>query len=230
MTPPGFTVDDIKYADSPDLFKRAEDLFKSGKVKKLTEFSRGYDAQVQGTNLYDVSISRKSIDKGYCSCPMGERDFLCKHMLAVGLAVLAATGGLKEQKHQKQHLSSLADVKRSVSEGMRKLGSYSGPSSTWWSYQRKLATGSGIITDAIEGLEPSPKHAEYLWSLVLRISNKLATTGIDDSDGTVGDCVYSIIEKLAEFGTQMPELKPLLKSFCKDDTGFGFEDELRKSL
>lgn len=222
MEPPKFTIDSIKYADSPAMFARAEALFKTGKVGAVREDRGGYSATVAGTKSYEVSVSRKAIDVGYCTCYMGEHDQLCKHMLALALVVLDMTVGLE----QKDTPTTFAEVKKKVSLGMRKLVPYGGPSKIWFTYQRKLSIGSGMIEDAVSRLAPTREHADYLWGLVIRISNKLATSGIDDSDGTVGNCVHAIIERLGQYAKDDPALKPRIIEYCKAETGFGFEDEL----
>ncbi len=223
MRPPHFTIQDIKYAEDSQTFQRAQDMFRSGKIGTIREDIRGYSARIQGTKTYDVSVSYKRIDVGSCSCYLGQNDTLCKHMLALALAVLDKSGGLQTN----EPITNLNEVQECVNEGIRKLVPYNGPSRVWFEYQRKLAIGSGIIIDAIESLPASKKNADYLWKLVLRISKKLATGGIDDSEGEVGTCVYAIIEKLGAYSKESPELIPTLLSYSKDDTGFGFEDELR---
>lgn len=223
MRPPHFTLQNIKYAEDPQTFQRAQDIFRSGKIGTIREDIRGYSARIQGTKPYDVSVSYRRVDVGSCSCYLGQNDTLCKHMLALALAVLDKSGGLQTN----EPITNLSEVKERVNEGMRKLGAYSGPSRVWFAYQGKLAIGSGIIIDATESLPASRKNADYLWKLVLRISKKLATGGIDDSEGEVGNCVYAIIQKLGTYSKESPELAPILLSYSKDDTGFGFEDELR---
>ena len=223
MRTPHFTIQDIKYSEDPQTFLRAQDMFKGGKVGTIREDVRRYSAKVKGTKLYDVGVSYKRVDAGYCSCYLGRNDTLCKHMLALALAVLDKSGDLQTD----EPIINLDEAKKCVSEGMRRLVAYNGPSRVWFAYQRKLATGSGIIMGAIESLPASKPNAKYLWALVLRISKKLATGGIDDSEGEVGNCVYAIIQKLGKYSKESPELIPTLLSYCKDDTGFGFEDELR---
>lgn len=76
------------------------------------------------------------------------------------------------------------EIKPLVNAGMRKLRYYTGPSHTWFSYQRSLATGAGMIADAVGRLPPTKENARYLWQLIERIDKKLAN-GVDDSDGDV---------------------------------------------
>jgi len=210
------------------MFARAQNLYASGNVGDVTELGRGYTATVRGTKPYHVSVSARHIDEGYCDCYMGENDMLCKHMLALGLAVLDQSG--KSAREKTEPPANLEEVKRIVTAGMRKLRAYTGSSRVWFNYQRKLATGAGMISDAIQNLPPSEENAKYLWALVLKISKKLAYGGIDDSNGVVGDCAHDIVCLLGSYTKDTPKLKPLILSFCDDDTGFGFEDELRALL
>ena len=226
MESPKFNLNDVKYADGAALFSRAEALFRGGKVQGVREDIYGYSAVVHGGEKYEVSISRRHVDKGSCGCYMGQNDMLCKHMLALALAVLDMTGGLTPKPPPRD----LKEAKKEVSAGMRKLRPYTGPSNTWFSYQRGLATGAGIIIDAVRALSATEESADYLWDTVLRISNKLATSGIDDSDGIVGNCVDELVQQLGDYAKKAPELKPAMLAYCADDTGFGFEDDLRASL
>ncbi|MBI3255826.1 MAG: SWIM zinc finger family protein [Candidatus Andersenbacteria bacterium] len=225
---PHFTIHDIKYADDMAMFDRAQELYKTGKVGKIHEvgLGRGYAATVSGSKPYKVYVSSRHIDEDDCTCYMGQNEMLCKHMLALAIAVLHKTGSIETEVPN----TDLMVVKEEVSAGMGKLRAYDGPSHTWFSYQRKLATGAGMIAEAIQSLPATEKNANYLWKLVLRISKKLATGGIDDSDGVVGNCVYGIIEQLAKYAQGEPRLKAVIMQYCKDDTGFGFEDELRNLL
>ncbi|OHA64752.1 MAG: hypothetical protein A2940_02080 [Candidatus Wildermuthbacteria bacterium RIFCSPLOWO2_01_FULL_48_29] len=228
MQPPRFTFEDVKYTDDSATFERAEALYRKGSVKNIHEigFGRniGYRAVVQSTQPYEVEINSRHVDQGDCTCYMGQHDMLCKHMLALALAVLDATVGLTSPPPA----TDLLEAQQRVNEGMAKLRAYTGPSKVWFSYQRTLATGVGIIADAVSELPPSKENADYLWKLVLRLSKKLATGGIDDSDGVVGDCIRTLVEQLGTYAKEKPELKPIITRYCQDDTGFGFEEDLRE--
>lgn len=225
MGTPKFTLNDVKYAEDSAMFARAEKLFKFGKVGAINEEIYGYSATVHGTHLYEVSVSKRRVDEGSCTCYMGQNDMLCKHMLALALAVLYMTGASAAPP-----ITDIGEAKKQVNEGIKKLRPYNGPSRIWFSYQRGLSVGAGMIMHAVSGLPASKENAEYLWELVLRLSDRLATSGIDDSDGTVGNCVSEIVLKLGEIAKKEPSLKPMLERLSRDDTGFGFEDELRDLL
>ena len=228
MNQPTFTLQDIKYSVDPSMFERAQILYESGKVQKISETPHGYEATVQGSSPYHVSLSRKHVDRGYCDCYMGQNDELCKHMLALGLAVLNLSGKTEETKEESP--DNLDAVKQLVAGGMRKIKPYTGPSKIWFSYQRELDVGSGMIEEAVKNLPASKEHAKYLWSLVLKLSKKLSEGGVDDSNGTVGGCIISLVVQCGKYAKEKHELKAMVMKFAEDDTGFGFEDELKEHL
>lgn len=227
MRAPQFTINDVKYADGPATFGRAQDLFRTGKVQDIAKTARGYRATVQGTHPYDVSVSHRRVDEGDCSCYLGQHGRLCKHILSLALAVLHASGKIPPPPQQPP--VSLEEIKPLVNAGMRKLRFYTGPSHTWFSYQRSLATGAGMIEDAVSRLPSTKENARYLWKLVERIDNKLVK-GIDDSDGHVGACIMALIDQLAAYAKNQPDLKPLILRFCAKEMNFDFEHELRVKL
>ncbi len=230
MNPPKFTLRDLKFSVDEAMFQRAEELVKKGKIQKIKEDSKGYDAIVQGTSPYHVSISAKNVDVGYCDCYMGQNDELCKHMIALGLAVLQASGKAEEDSQENYSPTDLKEAKRLVSAAMRKIKSYNGPSRVWFDYQHKLEIGSAEITEALQNLPANRENATYLWSLVMKLSHKLAYDGVDDSNGIVGGCIDSIVHQLEDYGKKDPSLKPLLQKFTQEETGFGFEEDLAKKI
>jgi len=226
MTQPTFTLQDIKYSVDPPMFERARKLFATGKIQNIQETPYGYTAIAQGTSPYQVSLSAKHIDHGNCDCYMGQNDELCKHMLALGLAVLKLSG--KAEEGQEESPKDLDAVKPLVSAGMRKIKPYLGPSRIWDHYQHELDVGSGMIEAAVKNLPASKENSKYLWSLVLRLSKKLSHGGVDDSDGTVGGCISELVAQCGRYAQEKPELRPMILKFSEDDTGFGFEDELKE--
>ena len=229
MRQPGFTYDDIKFAEGQATFEGARKLYEAGKVKNISQNPYGYSATVQGTHPYSVSISLKRVDTGNCTCYLGQNDRLCKHMLALGLAVLILSGKTDESQIETPAPADLAQVKKLVTSGMQKLQHYTGPSRTWFGYQRRLATGAGIIAHAVSALPATKQNAAFLWSIIERIDKKLANV-VDDSDGVVGDCAYRIIQQLANYAKESPELLPVIKQYAARKTNFEFEDTLRGML
>ena len=131
---------------------------------------------------------------------------------------------------QEESLKNLKEVKLFVAKGLKKIKSYNGPSRIWFAYQRDLDVGTGIILEAVQNLSATQENAKYLWNLVLKLSNKLARGGIDDSDGIVGNCIMSLASQCAQYVQKEPKLKALIKSFSKDETGFDFEEYLIEML
>ena len=228
MNKPAFSIQDIKYSVDKPMFLRAQKLFESSKVQNIHETPHGYTAIVQGTSPYHVSLSQKHIDRGYCDCYMGQNDQLCKHMLALGLTALHLSG--KMDKTEEYSPDNLNEARQLVAQGMRKIKSYNGPSKIWFSYQRELDVGSSIIEEAVQNLPASKEHASYLWKLVLRLSKKLSHGGVDDSNGTVGGCIFTLVAQCGRYVKENPDLKPMVEKFTENDTGFGFEDELADLL
>lgn len=228
MNKPDFTLQDVKYSVDGRIFARAEELFKNDAVSDISETVRGYDATVYGGSPYHVSISKKRIDRAYCNCYMGENDELCKHVIALGLAVLHASGKMEETPEESP--TDLAEAKLLVSAGMRKLKAYDGPSRIWFAYQNNLDIGCGIIEAAVQNLPPNKENAKYIWKLVLKLSDKMIYGGIDDSNGTVGNCATALATQCAKYANQKPELKPFILKFANDDTDFGFESDLKDGI
>lgn len=220
ISPPNFTIHDVRYATDEAIIMRAEGLIEQGKVKLQHCDERGYSATVEGSSPYHVYVSATNIERGSCDCYMGERDEFCKHFLAVALLVLEMTTGKTPIEMTE------ADAKKQISAGVRKFTAYHGPSSVWFSYQRRLDTGTGIVSEALPFIPETKDSITYLWKLVVRLSRKLAVSGIDDSNGTVGGCVGKIIERIGIIAQADEKLLGYAQSYCKDDTGFGFEDEL----
>ena len=74
MHAPKFTLNDIKFATTNAIYKRACDLFNSDKVKDVEEHGNRYLAKVLGTQPYRVSLGKNRIDDAHCDCYMGQND------------------------------------------------------------------------------------------------------------------------------------------------------------
>lgn len=222
-------MEDIKYSEDPALFSRALTLFTS---KKVTMFELGfncYRAVVLGSQPYQVSVATKAFDYADCNCYMGQNDMLCKHALAVALEALYRAGQIDKAGNKLGQQNQPANdqaTKLQINAGFRRIKPYRGPSKIWFSYQRELSIGSGIILEAAAQFEPSRSNAKYLWQLVLRLSKKLSTGGVDDSDGTVGGCCTALVAILNRWANKNQVIKQMLSTFHQHKTGFGFEDEL----
>jgi len=79
-------------------FARGVGYFRSGAVERLVSHNGRISARVVGTNIYTAKLwpegGRLDWD---CTCPMGEDGEFCKHLVATGLAWLAAAGNSDTQ-------------------------------------------------------------------------------------------------------------------------------------
>lgn len=226
--PPKFGYSEVKYVDSEAVFKRALGLFKTGKVTNVADDAVGYGATIIGTKPYEVYIKDKNLDVGYCDCYLGQNDTYCKHMLALAIYVLNQHKIIdKNGRAIGGNAVNAENAKVHIGKALRKVGSYDGPSNIWFSYQGKLDVASGMINDSLPCIEPTLENAKYLWTLVLRLSKKLATGGVDDSNGTIGGAIQAIVQKLADFAKNDIDIQKWITKNCTSDTGFGFEDDLQ---
>lgn len=74
-------------------FERGLAYFRSGAVERLISHKNRINARVAGTEVYAVKLWPEGRRLGWdCSCPMGQDGEFCKHLVATGLAWLAAAG------------------------------------------------------------------------------------------------------------------------------------------
>lgn len=228
---PVFSYSDIKFAESKATFGRAVALFAGGKVTDFCEIGDGYQAIVIGTQPYRVRVNYKRVDYADCDCYLGQNDSLCKHMLALALAALHKYGMIDDKgKPTATTRLKTKDAKLHITAALRKIGSYNGPSRIWFEYQRKLDVAAGMIIEAVPLLETNLDNAKYLWKLVLKLSKKLSCGGVDDSNGTIGDAVMAIIDRIAHMAKNDDAIRHWAVNHCGEDTGFGFEENLQRML
>ena len=215
-TPPAYNLDAIRYAVDEGTWERAVALYEGGKVKDVKEMINGYTARVSGGSVYRASVSNKYPDRGDCDCYMGKNGELCKHMIAV--AIYAVRGGEPLSAEDKRHVSevvfsgatgessddALKEAKQHITAGMRCIKAYNGPSRTWFAYQGKLDEGCMRIAEAVSVLPANKKTAKLLVDTLLKLDKKLSTGGVDDSDGTVGNCMNGIVDVLLAFAAAEP--------------------------
>ncbi|MFK7904975.1 MAG: SWIM zinc finger domain-containing protein [Chitinophagales bacterium] len=70
-------------------FEKGEAYFLHKAVKSVVKNGNAYKGKVEGSELYQVTLEVKSYDiTAYCNCPYSFEG-LCKHSVAVGLAIIA---------------------------------------------------------------------------------------------------------------------------------------------
>lgn len=229
---PKFTYDDAKFAADGGIFSRAVRLFADGKVRSFRELGgNGYEAIVQSTEPYHVRLNSKRVDYADCTCYMGQNDELCKHMLALALYVLHEAGQVDASGNPigSAKLES-GDARDHIAAALKKIRSYDGPSRIWFEYQRKLDTAAGMIETAVPLLDPTLDNTKYLWKLVLKLSKKLSDGGVDDSNGTIGNAIIFVIERITDMAHTSSDILKWAQQNCTDDTGFYFEEDLQQRL
>ncbi|MFP4473194.1 MAG: SWIM zinc finger domain-containing protein [Candidatus Omnitrophota bacterium] len=208
---PVFDLKKIKFAVDAPTFERAVALYESGKVTDVEEFNGNYHALVLGTKPYHVNVPGRDFRRGDCNCYLGERNVVCKHIVA--LALYAVAGGQPLNDEDKQlntevkcggiqadiSKEELARAKKSVSEAMRSIKPYHGPSSTWFRNQDSLAEGCNRLSEIVSAFPVNQQTADVLVKLLLRLDKKLCTGGVDDSNGIVGGFMSEVVEMLKEY-------------------------------
>jgi hypothetical protein len=190
-----YTLEKIKYTTDEPTYKRAIGLYESGKIKQFDDNGITYTAIVQGTHPYKVIVHPKFYDRGSCNCYLGEQDILCKHMVAV--AIYAILRGNKIPEEDKTIISQptcsnklgelsteeLAKTKKMISNAVKLIKAYSGPSRIWFAYQDSLREGTNRLSTVVSKLPASYQTADLLVKLMIRLDKKLISGGVDDSDG-----------------------------------------------
>lgn len=238
---PRYTVEQIKFASNPDTFSRAVEIYENGGVENFQEQISCYTAKVKGKNSYSVGIENRNFRLGNCDCYMGKNNYLCKHLIALGIYAVLRGKPLDQKLKQDtsvleftNHLGQfspqeLKDVKKSITHALSYLKGYTGPSKIWFAYQDKLSEGVHRLTQIVSTFPVSKQTSDILVDLLLRLGNKLATT-IDDSDGTVGGFADKLVGLLLEYAKLDSACKESFKVFKTKETGFGFEGPLKEML
>lgn len=239
MNTPKFTYDKIKFATDEPTLKKAIDLYSNNKVTDVKEEYGHYTAKVVGSEIYAVSLDGDRFGFANCNCYIGKNsENLCKHMVA--LAIYAVKDGKPlsdEEKNSSRALKcsgkvgdlsdeELASTKKSLSDAMRYIKPYTGPSRRWFAYQDSLSEGCYRMASIIADLPVSIDTSKILVNLLIKIDNKLCIGGVDDSDGTVGDFVRNIVVILVEFAKIKPECKVTFSKLKNRETCFGWEEPL----
>ncbi|MDD2654393.1 MAG: hypothetical protein PHI86_04745 [Candidatus Omnitrophica bacterium] len=235
---PSYDLNKIKFATDEATFKRAVGLYESGKVTEVETLGGYYSAVVIGTEPYRVSVSARNYKQGHCTCYVGQKDTLCKHMVA--LALYAVMDGKLLNDKDKQitnevKCSSRRDalsqdeldrVKKAITESMKYIKPYSGPSRTWFANQDSLREGCNRLSAIVSDLPVSRQVADILVKLLLRLERKLSVGGVDDSNGIVGEFVGGLVALLEEFARIDPLCIDAFEPLCGKEYCFGWEDPL----
>lgn len=238
-----YDLNKIKFATDPATFGRAVGLYESGKVTEVETLGRDYSAIVLGTKPYRVSVSARNYKHGDCTCYLGERGTLCKHMVAVALYAVMDGRPLSDgdkclclkvecsRRREVLNKEGLAAVKKAISAAMRHIKAYHGPSRTWFANQDSLSEGCNRLSAIVSGLPVNMQTAEILVKLLLRLDKKLCSGGVDDSNGIVGGFMSEVVGMLIEFARIDSDCIGAFKSLVGiGTTCFGWEELLIQML
>ncbi len=236
---PQYDLNKIKFATDEGTFQRAVCLYETGKVTEIEALGEYVSAVVLGTEPYRVSVSVRNYKKGHCTCYLGQNDKLCKHMVALALHVVMNGRLLGETDKQSNNnvacskrrevlsKEGLTEIKRSISEAVRYIKPYSGPSRTWFANQDSLSEGCNRLSAIVSDLPVNTQSAEVLLKLLLRLDKKLIAGGVDDSNGIVGGFMNEVVGVLEEFARIDPKCIDAFKAVVGiGTTCFGWEEPL----
>lgn len=188
---PKFTISDIQLGVGNAEFEKAFALYKKGAVNYIEKDFSGYSAIVSGTHDYIVNVSLVSYDRGNCNCYLGQRDELCKHMLALAIALVYKyrPDDIKIIDHPLDQAvcsgeirditsDEIKNIKAEISKGFSLIKSYNGPSSKWFQYQDSLTKGSRLILLGMSKLPVCEKSVMVCIDVLKRLDKKLLNTGM----------------------------------------------------
>lgn len=235
---PEYDLDKIKFTTDSSTFNKAIDLYERGCITQFTTQLKGYSALVLGGNPYRVLISADDYAKGACECYLGENDTLCKHMVAV--AIYAVKGGetlTNEDRLQRNQLTfsglkrdltekEYTELRRELTNLLRYIKPYRGPSRIWFSYQNSLEEGCNRLSATLSTLPVSRQTSKIVVALLLRLDKRLTTSGVDDSNGTVGSFMEELVDLLQEFAKMDQECTKEFEAVKNRETCFGWEKPL----
>jgi len=125
----------------------------------------------------------------------------------------------------------LVAVKKAITEAMRYVKPYTGPSRTWFANQDSLREGCNRLSVIVSDLPVNKQTAEILVKLLLRLDKKLRVGGVDDSNGIVGGFMTQVVEMLEEYAQIAPDCINAFKSLVGIGiTCFQWEEPLVRIL
>ncbi len=234
---PSYDIEAIKFGTDAPTFERSVVLYESGKIYDFTVDRFGYSAKVRGTQVYSVTVSAKSYDEGNCDCYLGRDNVLCKHIVAVALWAVKNGQPLTREEEQRVDVAvcsgkrgtlnreELLGVKQSLTQALSYIKPYNGPSHLWFQYQNSLDEGCNRLASIVSQLPISEQTTAVLVNVLVRLDRKICTA-VDDSNGTVGNCMEDIVRVLKKFAEVDPGCIASFSILKSKETCFGWEEPL----
>ncbi|MEK7574024.1 MAG: hypothetical protein AAB514_00645 [Patescibacteria group bacterium] len=120
----------------------------------------------------------------------------------------------------------LSAIKKEITDAMKYIKPYNGPSRIWFSYQNSLSEGCHRLSKIISELPVSEQTAKLLVDMLLRLDKKLCMGGVDDSDGTVGGFMEETVRMLKEYAKLDSSCAKAFNALKDRETCFGWEESL----
>ncbi len=234
---PQYTLDKIKFSTDQATYQRALALYEADKIKSFEIIGDSYRATAQGTKLYNIIIWVDEYDSGECDCYLGQREILCKHIIAA--AIYAIFRGEKLSAEEKRAIyhpecsnqlgdlstEDLKNIKKQINYANRFIKYYDGPSRVWFAYQDSLNEGTNRLSAIISKLPVGYQTANLLVRTLLKIDKKLSF-GVDDSNGIVGDFILGVVKVLEKYAELDPDCIRSFKQLRGISTTFDWEKSL----
>ena len=115
---PTYDLNKIKFATDEATFQRAVGLYESGKVTEVEEAFGDYSAVVLGTKPYRVSVSSRRYKDAHCTCYLGKKGTLCKHVVALALHAVMDGQLLKAEDKQQTSEVKCSDKREAFDHGI----------------------------------------------------------------------------------------------------------------
>ncbi|MCH2188815.1 SWIM zinc finger family protein [Candidatus Gracilibacteria bacterium] len=235
-----YTLQDIKHSSDKKSFEKAIQLYESGKILQPKETERHIEAVVAGTQNYDVFVDKKDFMHSDCNCYLGQQGVLCKHIIALALFGVKKGVDIPEtdQVFIDKPVSSgvLGDIdieqfrqfKIEISQALRYIKAYHGPSKKWFEYQDSLSRGCMMLAEIFSALPVGESTAQLVVSTLLKLDTKLSIGGVDDSDGVLGNFIEESVQMLCEYAEQDHQCTQAFRILHTKETCFGWEEPLLK--
>ncbi|MBF8250113.1 MAG: SWIM-type protein [Candidatus Levybacteria bacterium] len=235
---PQYNLEKIKFGTDAGSWIRAINLYENGKIKNFQDAELNWIANVQGTNLYKVIVSKKGYTDGDCSCYLGQNDTLCKHMVAVAIyglkKGLPLTEAEKVQHNEIKFNGKIGEInqanliltKAAINFAMRYIKAYRGPSKIWFTYQDNLTEGCNRLAAIFSTFPAGRLTTNLAIKTLLKLDKKLTAGGVDDSDGIIGGFIEESVNLLIEFAKINPECAKEFELLREQETCSGWEEPL----